>query len=110
VNRRAKKIYRYRVKIQDEVVDELDSIYSFIFEDSPSRAKGFIRSLQKKILNLREWPLRGRRVQLLEGKGSPGKIRFVEHKGYLIFYTLHQKEVIVLHVTGPGQNWMQLFL
>ncbi len=105
-----KKTRRYRVQIQDEVVDDLDRIYSFIFEDSPSRARNFVRSLQKKILSLATLPRRGSRALLLEDDECPGEVRFVEHRGYLIFYTFDEKEVIVLHVTSPGQDWVRLFL
>lgn len=105
----SKKSPRYRVKIQDEAVDELDRIYSFICEDSASRARSFLRALKSGIFSLRELPRRGTRVQLLEDETSPGEVRFLEHRGYLIFYTTDEKEVTVLHVTGPGQNWMRLF-
>lgn len=105
-----RKTYRFRVSIQEEAIDDLDRIYAFVFRDSPSRARKFIRQLQKKILSLRDLPRRGSRVPLLEYDEQTGQIRFIEHQGYLIFYTVHQKEVLVLHVTGPGQDWMQLFL
>ncbi|MBI4373510.1 MAG: type II toxin-antitoxin system RelE/ParE family toxin [Deltaproteobacteria bacterium] len=83
---------------------------SFIFENSPSRAKGFVRSLQKRILNLRDLPRRGSRVKLLEDTEIPGEIRFIEHQAYLIFYTINKNEIVVLHVAGPGQDWLRLFL
>lgn len=102
-------IHRYRVKIQDEALDELDAIYSFICQDSAANAKNFVRLLKNKILKLTEFPHRGTRIKLLEDEDSKGEIRFIEYKGYLIFYTILQKEVIVLHVTGPGQDWMRLF-
>lgn len=106
----SRKVPRYRVSIQEEAVDDLDRIYSFISQDSPGRAKRFVRELRRRILSLGNMPTRGARVPLLEGDKQSGQIRFIEHQGYLIFYTLHQREVIVLHVTGPGQDWMRLFL
>ncbi len=100
----------YRVRIQQEAVDDLDKIYRYVFQDSPLRAKAYIKNLKVKILSLRDFPRRGSRARLLEGRAVREEIRFIEHKGYLVFYTIDKREVIILHVTGPGQNWIRLFL
>lgn len=97
----------YLVRIQEEAVQELDSLYRRIFNDAPRRARSFVKQLQKKIFSLRKFPRRGSRVKLLED--SKEEIRFLEHQGYLIFYTIIQKNVTVLHIAWPGQNWSDLF-
>lgn len=106
----SKKVARYQLKIQDEAVDELDRIYSFICEGSTLQAKKFLGSLKKKILGLRDLPRRGTRVKLLEDHATPAELRFIEHNGYLIFYTIDKKAVIVVHITGPGQDWIRLLI
>jgi len=100
----------HRLRIQQDAADELDEIYRFIHQDSPSQARIFLKNLRAKILSLRNFPRRGSRARILEDEGSKNEIRFIEHKGYLIFYILEAKEVVVLHITGPGQNWTQLFV
>jgi plasmid stabilization system protein ParE len=104
-----KKTIRYHVKIQDQAIEELDKIYSFIFFDSPSFAKRFVGLLKKRILSLQYFPHRGSRIQLLETEGDENEIRFIEYQRHLIFYTVDKKDVIVLHITGPGQDWIRLF-
>ena len=105
----SKPIKRYQVIIQQEAIDELDAIYRFIFEDSPAHGRSFVKKLKKAVLSLKTFPRRGSRATLLE-EGTPNaEIRFIEYKGYLIFYTIEGNKVIILHITGPGQNWNQFF-
>jgi plasmid stabilization system protein ParE len=104
-----KPFRQYSVKIQQEATDELDLIYRFVLQDSPSRARNFLKKLKQAILSLRNFPRRGTRIQLLERDESNLEIRFIEYKGYLIFYTIDQQEVTILHITGPGQDWLHLF-
>jgi plasmid stabilization system protein ParE len=101
---------RYRIRIQKEAVDELDQIYRYIFKESPSHAKGFVKDLKRKILSLKMFPYRGSRAHLLEDQEDLKEVRFLEHKEYLIFYVVEEAEVTILHIAGPGQNWVDLFL
>lgn len=106
----SKSFLHFRVKIQQEAIDDLDQIFRFIRQDSPARAKEFVKALQKKVMGLGQFPRRGSRAKILENEEN--KIRFVEYKGYLIFYTLNEKDttVIVLHFAAPGKNWVDFFL
>lgn len=99
----------FQVKIQQEAIDELDELYRFIFTDSPRRARQFLKKLQNKILSLKVFPRRGSRAMLLEDSESVNEIRFLEYQGYLLFYTIDDKAVTVLHIAGPGQNWVEFF-
>jgi plasmid stabilization system protein ParE len=100
----------YRIRIQQEAIDELDEIYRYIFRDSPTHARIHIRNLKNKIRSLRTFPRRGSRARLLEDHERLVEIRFIGYKGYLVFYTIDKNEVIILHISSPGQNWIDLFL
>ena len=98
----------FHVLIQNDVNDELDRIARLIARDKPTAAQKFIRELSRKILELERFPLRGSRVKILESSRDKAEIRFLEHRGYLIFYTVQKASVLVLHVTSPGQDWISL--
>ncbi len=98
---------KYRVRIQKEAVDELDRLYHHISKEFPTRARSFLKQLKGKILSLKNFPSRGSRAKILEEQDL--EIRFIDYKGQLILYTIHEKEVVVLHISGPGQNWMEVF-
>ena len=98
----------YRVRFQAEAIDELDRIYQFIYADSLARTRRFMAALKKQILDLKHLPQRGTRARLLETPASDTEIRFIEYKGYLIFYTIDKTDVVVLHCAGPGQDWLLL--
>ncbi len=99
----------YRVRIQQEAIDELDRLYRFILRDSKTRAAKFIQELKKTVLSLKHFPRRGTRAHILEKPEMAQEIRFLNYKGYVLFYALNKNEVLVLHVTGPGQDWVALF-
>lgn len=100
----------YSIKIQKEAIDELDQIFRFIFQGSPTQAKKFVKELEKKALSLSQFPNRGSRIKILEEDDE--EIRFIEYKQYLIFYTIEEinKNVTILHFSSPGRNWIELFL
>jgi plasmid stabilization system protein ParE len=99
---------KFKVQFQPSAVDDLDRLYQFISFDKPNAARKFISVLKKKVFDLAYFPRRG---ALCRFPGSVGKeVRFISHKGYLIFYTLTDLKVIVLHLTGPGKNWLALFV
>ncbi|MBF0492287.1 MAG: type II toxin-antitoxin system RelE/ParE family toxin [Deltaproteobacteria bacterium] len=103
----------YSVKIQKEAINELDQIFRFIFQGAPTQAKKFVKELEKKALSLAQFPNRGSRIKILEEEDEEiEEIRFIEHKRYLIFYTLEEvrQTVTILHFSSPGRNWIELFL
>lgn len=97
---------KFKVRITEEAVDDLDRLYRYIVKDGVVRARKFIGELKKKIHDLRNLPKRGALCHLFTGS----QIRFLSHRGYLIFYEIEDNEVFILHITGPGQDWMSLFL
>lgn len=99
----------HRVRLHREALEDLEGIYRFICADSPGRARRFTDALKKKILALGRFPRRGRRVEILEASIGSSEIRFIEHQGYLIFYTVREATVLVLHLTAPGRDWRGLF-
>ncbi len=91
-------------------MDELDEIYRFIQQSFPGRAKSFLKALQNKILSLKKFPHRGSRAKILEEQEEGYEVRFIEYKHYLIFYTVDEKKVNILHLAGPGENWVKWFV
>ena len=72
--------------------------------------------LKKKIRTLKTLPYRGSAGYLANESEQGfvtqpdwGQLRFINHRGYLIFYEIKEQEVIVLHITTPGQDWISLF-
>ena len=55
-NTMVRPVKSYKVRIQNEAIDELDGIYRYIFSDSPGRARGFLKKLKKKDSKPREIP------------------------------------------------------
>ena len=100
----------FQVNMRREAVDDLDEIRRFIQNDSFARARSFLSALKWKILGLKRFPHRGSRARLLGLNVKDPEIRFSEYKGYLMFYVVEGNVVTVLHVSGPGQDWMRLFL
>lgn len=95
---------RFRVLVQEEVIDEVEEIYSFIAQNHPGNAKKLTAELKSKIRSLKTFPERG----TLCPEWQPDDrtpTRFVTHKGYSIIYCIVESEVRIVHVLGPGLNW-----
>ncbi len=100
----------YKVRMHPDAVDDLDQVYQWIAKDNPSRAKKFVQGLQKKIFDLKYYPHRGSRCRFVETSHVFQELRFISYQRHLIFYEVISSEVLVLHVTGPGRDWISLFL
>lgn len=94
--------HKFTVIIQEEVVDELEEIYSFIAQDHPKNAEKFINELKKKIGELDTFPKRG---TLCPEMGDDAERRFIVYKGYSITYRIVESEVWITHILAPGLNW-----
>ncbi len=101
---------KFTVRIQREAAAELDHIYAYLYRQAPHAAVKFLMTLKKKVLTLRSFPYRGTQVRLLAHPKDKIVPRFIEHNGYLIFYKVEQNIVFVLHIAGPGQDWIQLLI
>ena len=99
---------KYSLKIHPNAIDELETVYRFIANDKKTAAKRFVGELKKKIRGLSLFPRRGASARKIVS--SLENVRFISHKGYLIFYEVRGSEVLVLHITAPGQDWITLFL
>ena len=97
---------QFRVRITEEAIEDLDRLYRYIIGDGVSRAGKFIGELKKKIGDLRKFPRRGARFRLI----ADSEVRFLSYRGYLVFYEIENNNIFILHITGPGQDWMSLFL
>lgn len=99
---------KFIVWIQREAIAELGQIHAYLHRQAPHVAVKFLAALRKKILSLKMFPYRGTQVKMLAQPKDKNIPRFVEYNGYLIFYKVEQNTVFVLHIAGPGQDWMQL--
>lgn len=95
---------KYKVIIQDEVIDELNEIYSFIAQDHPQNAKKFISELKEKIRSLKTMPERGSLCPEWQ-PDSETITRFITYKGYSIVYAIIELKVYIAHILSPGLNW-----
>jgi plasmid stabilization system protein ParE len=100
----------YSVTIHPAALDDLDRLYCYIAEDSLPRAEKFVAGLKKKILELERFPRRGRVCHLFDSEKVFDEVRLLAHKGYLVFYEIEKSSVTIYHITGPGQDWMSLFI
>lgn len=99
----------FRVLIHPDAETDLEKISAFIAESHPQNAKRFLMLLRKRISELRHFPLRGSQCSFaMSEKSQP--IRYLTFKGYLVFYEVISDQVVVLHVTAPGMDWMKSFL
>ena len=100
---------KYKIKILQPALDEIDGLCAFIQKNSSRQASIFLDNIWKKISSLKTFPYRGARAKVFETESLSLEVRFLEYKGYLVLYTIESSGVIILHVTGPGQDWISLF-
>ena len=98
----------YKIVIHEDAVDELDHIYQLISQDSKTNAKRFIKYLKQNILNLKKFPRRGSLCKIINHNVF-NELRFITHNGYQIFYDIDAEIVKILHIAGPGQEWLSFF-
>lgn len=99
---------KFRLLIQNEAIEEMDRLYQLACFDKPMAAKKFIQGLKKTIFDLKRFPKRGTLCRLKIPLPNT-EIRFISYKGYLIFYQIKGNVVTVLHLLGPGRDWMKLY-
>ena len=88
----------YKVIISPQADQELEEIAVFIAEDNPNRAISFISEILESIEN---------RLASFPNIGKPYKNdhRMIVFKGYIIFYTVDEKnkQVNVSHILNPAK-------
>ena len=79
--------------------NDIEQIGDYIASDNPARALSFVREIRARCEGITTTPKGARLVPEL-GEG----IRRVPYGNYLIFYTLHRKDVVILRVLHGARN------
>lgn len=80
---------------------DLDSIAGHIAQDNPHAAVALIRELRARCLSLKDFPLRGRRVN--------AEHRALVASPYLIFYRVHDDMVVIVRILHGAQDVDRFF-
>ena len=83
-------------------VDDLVSIFDWIANDSPAKARAFVEKLDKRIGNLKTHPFLGYVPRDEKLKNSGYRILVID--SYLVFYMLRGKKVEIHRVLHGSRN------
>lgn len=78
-------------------LQNLDSIASYIAQDSPIRAQSFILELKEKVESLRDFQI-GQAGRVL------GTKEYVLHKNYIVIYRVKNDQLQILRIQHAAQN------
>lgn len=86
---------------------DLVDIFDYICRDSPSRAEGFLKKIDRTIGRLAQFPLSGSvpRDPYLNGKGY----RIVVIEDYLVFYRFQKRKVSIHRILHGKRRYEFLF-
>jgi toxin ParE1/3/4 len=93
-----------KVRFSDEARGDLRRIGDYIAQDSPLRARGFVRELRARCMRLGDNPLAFPLVPRHEHSG----IRRRVFGNYLIFYLLEHDTVHIVHILHGAQDYEAL--
>lgn len=99
----------YRVVVQPEAERNTTAIYDWIFARSADGAGQWYRALKVAIDRMRKQPQRFAIAR--ESRRFDFEVRellFKTRRGrpYRILFTIRDREVHVLYIRGPGQDWV----
>ncbi len=89
--------------------NDLQAIYNYIAEDSPTRASKYLSRIEQCVLRLQDFPELGRNSRYAELNRLG--VKALPFENYLIFYTVNiqANEVNVLRVLHGSVNYRKLF-
>lgn len=93
------------VRITATAERDLEEIADYIAQDNPIRALTFLQELRDRCTSLADTPLGFPLVPRYEHHG----IRHRVHGNYLIFYRVHESQVVVIHVLHGAMDYTSLF-
>jgi toxin ParE1/3/4 len=88
-----------RVRFSSPARDELGAIYSYIAEHNPTAAQRVKARIREAAEQLSNAPYMGRKTDRAEVR-----VRIVNPYPYLIFYTIRDQEVLVLHIRHAARR------
>lgn len=90
---------KLKVDWSEEAISEAEEIVKGIKADNPSAAAEFSTELVDRVTSLGRFPLRSR----------PGRVdgtrEFIFRKRFVVVYSVHQENIIVLRVLRARQNF-----
>jgi toxin ParE1/3/4 len=93
---------RYTLHYLPIAVDDLDSIFEWIANDSPANAASFVQKLDQRISNLMAHPLIGHVPKDETLKGYGYRILIIE--SYLVFYIIRGRTIEIHRVVHGSRN------
>ena len=87
---------RFRVEITQSAEDDLEEIWSYIAEDSPETASGFVLNLEEKVQTLEQFPQRCPLIPENEFLGR--RYRHLILDRYRVIFRLSKEIVFVLRI------------
>jgi toxin ParE1/3/4 len=93
-----------RVRWSETALNEIDDIFSYIFEHSRSAASAVVRRIEELSALLAEFPQLGHFTD-----EAQVRVLSVVRYPFLIFYAIDAEadEVVILHVRHSAQDWPQ---
>jgi plasmid stabilization system protein ParE len=95
-----------KVVVSAKAEADLEEIGDWIARDNPIRAASFVRELREACLSLAEMP---RAFPLLAHRVGSG-IRRKPYRNYLIFYSVCDRRVDILHVLHGARDYDQILV
>jgi toxin ParE1/3/4 len=93
-----------KVVVSDQATADLREIGLFIARDNKARARSFVRELQAKARDIGDIPRAFPLIPRYEHHG----IRRRPHGDYLIFYTIEDDQVSVVHILHGARDYEPL--
>jgi plasmid stabilization system protein ParE len=90
-----------RVRFSAPARDELEAIYTYIAEHSPMAAQRVKRRIREAAEQLGDFPYMARRTDR-----AGVRVRIVNPFPYLLFYTVRNNEVLILHIRHGARRPM----
>ena len=90
--------------ISQQAIRDMDAISSYFAERNVEAGERFLRSLNDKCVNLRQFPNMGKSYEDLR----PG-LRGVPINGHIIFYRATEEELRILRVISGRQDFAKEF-
>jgi|tagenome__1003787_1003787.scaffolds.fasta_scaffold20852861_3 toxin ParE1/3/4 len=91
----------HKVSIRPEAEDDLEAIYGFIVERSPSAAIRFVREIRRLCMSLAQFPNRGAG----RDRRLPGVRIVVMRKRVTIAYRVHDDVIDVIGIFYRGRDY-----
>lgn len=95
----------YSVELLQTAYDEIDSLFDYIFLDSPQNAEAMVDRLFARLRQLEVFPQSGTKVQ--DKVLSKYSFRTLIEEPYIIFYNINEQNNIVYihHILHGARDW-----